>query len=90
MAVVQICDSSSDWSAGRGQYYAPTEPGSTEYVLQYDGDWSQGARHGTGTEYAASGEKYTGAFYRSQRHGHGRVEYVPGSISNADRFGKGT
>ena len=57
---------------GSGQYWAPE--GST-LRLEYDGEWVQGRREGTGTVYYRTGEWYRGAFLANQRHGQGQYEY---------------
>ena len=57
---------------GTGQYWAP-DGGNLR--LEYDGEWVQGRREGSGTMYYRSGEWYRGSFLANDRHGSGQYEY---------------
>lgn len=45
----------------------PQTHGSSEMVVQYEGEWVQGRRAGKGTRYYANGETYTGEPLRIRR-----------------------
>eukprot|EP00892_Ulva_mutabilis_P012735 jgi/Ulvmu1/9834/UM056_0075.1 len=80
---------------GHGQYYAPAAGSGTNYILQYDGDWAQGQRHGYGMEYDASGEIYVGTFHNGKRQGFGRLQYACGDVYEGEwrdgvHHGRGT
>ncbi|GFH14159.1 uncharacterized protein HaLaN_10158 [Haematococcus lacustris] len=47
---------------GSGRYLLPKNDGSGHMVVQYEGDWVQGQRQGSGTRYYVNGETYIGQF----------------------------
>jgi uncharacterized protein (TIGR02145 family) len=45
---------------------------------EYNGDWSDDKRHGTGTMWYKDISRYSGAWQNDKRHGIGRLEFPPG------------
>ena len=46
----------------------------------YEGEWSNGLKHGLGTETTSNNEIYEGEFKNDLRHGTGKCTYFNGDI----------
>jgi len=61
---------------------------------EYQGEWQDGKRHGTGTYISPTGTKYEGEWENDEASGHGVCHYADGmkydgQFENGERHGKG-
>eukprot|EP00798_Chlamydomonas_sp_ICE-L_P025200 gene25200-10840_t len=80
---------------GVGKLFVPKGNGKGGFTLEYEGEWAQGTKVGTGTRYYPNGETYSGDFVTNVRHGRGRYFFANGDMYAGDwlddkRTGHGT
>jgi hypothetical protein len=52
--------------------------------IEYEGQWKDDARHGSGTFHLSGLYKYNGSWMDDMRHGQGKCVYADGSVYNGD------